>query len=97
VLLMYVEQRMKANGGGPVALFDDEIACVGSRRINVSGFSELNALGLLKVARNEKQWLVQPSDHWRTVTAREAMMASCRLSARDNADASAEAEIRVMT
>jgi hypothetical protein len=96
-LLMYCEQRMKANGGSPVALFDDEIACVGSRRVYVSGFSELNALGLLKVARSEKQWLVQPSDHWKTVTAREAMLASCRIAARDNADAPAETETRVMT
>jgi hypothetical protein len=90
-LLMYAEQRIKANGGAPVALFDDEIACVGSRRVYVSGFSELNSLGLLKVARADKRWLISASDHWKNVSAREAMLTSCRVAAGDNADATTDA------
>jgi hypothetical protein len=51
-LLAYVEQEIARSGGGNVMLYADQLAVTGSMsKVVLCGLSELNALGLLRVAR----------------------------------------------
>jgi hypothetical protein len=77
-LLMFVEQQIARNGGGNVVLFNDQLEMIGSRRVYIAGLSELNALGLLRVARYQKQYLISLSNGWRTVSKQDAIILSAR-------------------
>jgi hypothetical protein len=68
-LLAFVERQIRHSGGGGVMLFNDQLdAAVGSRRY-VQGLAILNPLGLVRVARAQKKWLISISDGWRDVAS----------------------------
>ena len=73
-LLLFIEQEIARQGGGAVTIYADQFAAVGSIRIIVPGLDELNALGLLDIARYPKRCVVSPSERWRGIgTRRDAL------------------------
>ncbi len=78
-LLAFIEQEIARQGGGNVVLFNDQLEVVGSRRVVGPGLSELNALGLLRVARYQKRHLISFSDGWKQIASkRDALLISAR-------------------
>jgi hypothetical protein len=69
-LLKFLEGEIQRNGGGNVALFDDQLEVVGSRRVVLPAMSELNALGMFRIVRHQKRCLVSLSDGWKQITTK---------------------------
>jgi len=46
-LLLFIEGEIARQGGGPVTLYIDQFAVVGSIRVVLPGLSELTGLGLI--------------------------------------------------
>jgi hypothetical protein len=78
-LLMFIETEIARNGGNAVTFYNDQLEAVGSRRVVGPGLSELNALGLLRVAQYQKRHLIGLSDGWRDIASkREVLLISAR-------------------
>jgi hypothetical protein len=60
-LLAFIEGEIARGGGGPVTLYADQLAVVGSRNVLPPGLSELRGLGLI-------DWQRFPKRHSRQVS-----------------------------
>jgi hypothetical protein len=81
-LLTFIEQAIE-RAGGPVSLYADQLATIGSARIIRPGMSELHALGLIEAVRLTKRYECRLSYRWRDVRSmREAMLISIRARVR---------------
>jgi hypothetical protein len=77
-LLRFIETAIERQGGS-AALFDDELAVVGSSRVYKFGCRELHALGFVDFVREAKCNTFTLSQRWRTVTTpKEATLISAR-------------------
>jgi hypothetical protein len=77
-LLRFIETAIERQGGN-AALFDDELAVVGSSRVYKFGCRELHALGFIEFAREDKRNTFTLSQRWRSVTTqKEATLISAR-------------------
>jgi hypothetical protein len=76
-LLTFIETEIARNGGGPVTLYADQFAVVGSVKVVVPGLSELHGLGLIDWQRHPKRHVISLSARWRMIeTAKQAMIVS---------------------
>ena len=77
-LLTFIEDEIAREGGGNAKIYTDQLEAVCSLKTALPALSELNALGLLRVARYQKRHLISLSDGWRVVSKRDAMITSAR-------------------